>query len=93
MSSDYILALERLHGKGVLHCDISLRNILLSDEENELGEREGLVIDLDYAIENEKHSKAAACHRTVSFFFPLQVLAPLLRPYLGYVPVHGHRTA
>ena len=91
MPSDCISALDKVHGQGILHRDMSLRNILLSDVEDEHVERDGLVIDLDCAIDNAIRSNGAAPRRTVSSFLPLQVLALLLTPYLGYVPVLGHR--
>lgn len=43
-------AIERLHEKEILHRDISLHNILISDEEGKKKEGRGLLIDFDHAI-------------------------------------------
>ena len=54
------------HEKKYLHRDISLRNILLGGKANGDGERNGLLIDFDYAVSSILERVISLGHRTVS---------------------------
>ena len=64
-------AVKALHERETPHRDISLRNILLSDEEKE---RKGLLIDLDYEFQAGKKI-ADLYNRTVRYIesFPVYI--------------------
>lgn len=59
------LAMEGMKEKHYIHRDISLRNIMLGGEENEKGERNGVLIDFDYAIRQLAGRILASAQRTV----------------------------
>ncbi|KLO18786.1 hypothetical protein SCHPADRAFT_924849 [Schizopora paradoxa] len=59
--SDIVHAIRILHTAGILHRDISFRNILLYEHKDEL---RGLLIDYDYAVRMDRLTSEAIADRT-----------------------------
>ena len=65
--TDNQTAIEQLHEKKILHQDISLGNVLITDEEEEGLEGRGLLIDFDRAVWLVLNGRPATLNRAVIF--------------------------
>ena len=84
-----VIVIDEIHKAGYLHRDISLRNIILVEEDGSGPERRGFLIDYDYCINFLQDREAAMGSRTVS----VNVFCPIGYDYhsalTGDISVHG----
>ena len=65
--SSYVTAIEALNERGIVHRDISDNNILLSEEVNEHGDRNGMLIDFDLSAFSESVTGCGVSYLIPSF--------------------------